>query len=147
MKALTSVNTHKTHQSGPPLVMREFGHTTRHCWRTSWRVSGLLPSAWTVKLTLSHFMGKQLISSTPTFLRLNHLPRGGIYDDPKCTPGSAHSALIYGYGTARLKTGKVVDYWLCKNSWSTSWGDKGYFKMVRGKNMCGLTSYLIYPLV
>lgn len=73
--------------------------------------------------------------------------RGGIYDDPECTPGNAHSAVIYGYGTARYKSGRTVDYWLCKNSWSTQWGDGGYFKMVRGKNMCGLTSYLIYPLV
>jgi cathepsin L len=38
----------------------------------------------------------------------------GIYDDPNCTPGISHSALIYGYGTARYKSGKTVDYWLCK---------------------------------
>lgn len=74
--------------------------------------------------------------------------RSGIYDDALCTPGTGHSALIYGYGTARnSRTGVTIDYWLCKNSWSTSWGTGGYFKMVRGKNMCGITGYVIYPLV
>jgi len=60
---------------------------------------------------------------------------------------NAHAAIIYGYGTQRFKSGKVVDYWLCKNSWSTDWGNAGFFKMVRNKNMCGLAGYLIYPLV
>lgn len=63
--------------------------------------------------------------------------QSGIYDDPNCTPGSDHSAIIYGYGTALYSSGKTVDYWLCKNSWSNTWGNQGYFKMVRGKNMCG----------
>lgn len=74
-------------------------------------------------------------------------PRSGIYDDPACVPGVGHSALIYGYGTARYAGGRTVDYWLCKNSWSDQWGKGGHFKMVRGKNMCGLTSYLIYPTI
>jgi C1A family cysteine protease len=72
---------------------------------------------------------------------------GGIYNDHECTPGVGHSALIYGYGTVKLKNGTFVDFWLCKNSWSVDWGDKGFFRMIRGRNMCGLTSYLIYPIV
>lgn len=73
--------------------------------------------------------------------------RSGILDDAACTPASSHAVLIYGYGTAKFKNGTTVDYWLCKNSWSADWGEKGFFKMVRGKNMCGVTSYAIYPLV
>jgi cathepsin L len=38
----------------------------------------------------------------------------GIYDDPNCTPGTSHSAVIVGYGTVRYKSGRTVDYWLCK---------------------------------
>jgi C1A family cysteine protease len=71
----------------------------------------------------------------------------GIYNDPACRPGVGHSALIYGFGTAKLKNGTFVDFWLCKNSWSVDWGSSGFFRMIRGRNMCGLTSYLIYPLV
>lgn len=64
--------------------------------------------------------------------------KSGIYDDPDCTNDTIHhSALLYGFGTAKFKSGKTIDYWMAKNSWSNSWGDNGYFRIVRGKNMCG----------
>ena len=29
-------------------------------------------------------------------------------------------------------------YWLMANSWNTDWGDKGFFKILRGKDECGI---------
>lgn len=43
-----------------------------------------------------------------------------------------HAVLAVGYGVD-----DGIHYWLNKNSWGTSWGDDGYFKIELGKNMCG----------
>lgn len=50
-----------------------------------------------------------------------------------------HAVKIVGWGTSQ-KNNKNVDYWLVANSWDTTWGEDGYFKIVRGKNECGIES-------
>ena len=39
-----------------------------------------------------------------------------------------HAVLLVGYGHDEA-TG--LDYYLVKNSWNTTWGDQGYFKLER----------------
>ena len=41
-----------------------------------------------------------------------------------------HAILLVGYGHDEA-TG--LDYYLVKNSWNTTWGDQGYFKLKRTK--------------
>ncbi|BFZ15381.1 hypothetical protein BsWGS_18420 [Bradybaena similaris] len=68
---------------------------------------------------------------------------GGIYSDANCSSSLLdHIVQIVGYGT----TSDGQDYWILKNSWGISWGEHGYMRIVRGKNMCGISSDVFYPI-
>lgn len=71
----------------------------------------------------------------------------GIYYEPKCKSDIEslnHAVLLVGYGVE--PDGKR--YWIIRNSYGTEWGDKGYGKIARDpKNHCGITTYVVYPVV
>jgi C1A family cysteine protease len=37
-------------------------------------------------------------------------------------------------------------YWLVRNSWGTSWGEKGYIRIATGKDLCKIADDVTYPL-
>jgi C1A family cysteine protease len=51
----------------------------------------------------------------------------GIYQHIYGDLAGYHAIVMVGYGTYDGKT-----YWICKNSWSQSWGEGGYFKIFAG---------------
>ncbi|CAF3806664.1 unnamed protein product [Adineta steineri] len=68
----------------------------------------------------------------------------GVYDEPNCsTTNIDHSFTLVGYDTYQGK-----QYYIAKNSWGDTWGNKGYVWMSRNKNnQCGIASTGSYPLV
>ncbi|XP_074603655.1 digestive cysteine proteinase 3-like isoform X2 [Brevipalpus obovatus] len=67
----------------------------------------------------------------------------GIYDDVFCSNNLNHAITIVGYGTDEMEG----DYWIIKNSWGTDWGEDGYARIKRGKNLCGMSLIPSYPIL
>lgn len=71
------------------------------------------------------------------------LYQSGIYTDTECSSYYRnHEIGVVGYGTE-----DGTDYWLCRNSWGTAWGEEGYFRILRGTftNLCGIASAAYMP--
>lgn len=71
----------------------------------------------------------------------------GCISDPteygSCDPTALdHAVLIVGYGTE-----DDVDYWVIKNSWADEWGEDGYYRLLRGVNMCGVANFAVHSVM
>jgi cathepsin B len=58
----------------------------------------------------------------------------GVYQHVTGSYLGGHAIKIIGWGV----TSDGVKYWLIANSWNETWGEKGYFRMLRGVNECGI---------
>jgi cathepsin B len=64
--------------------------------------------------------------------------KSGVYQHVSGDELGGHAVEFIGYGTE-----DGVDYWIVKNSWNPSWGDNGYFKIIRGVDECGIESEIV----
>lgn len=59
--------------------------------------------------------------------------KSGVYKHVTGSELGGHAIKILGWGTEN-----GTPYWLVANSWNEDWGDKGFFKILRGKDECGI---------
>ncbi|XP_077553022.1 cathepsin B-like isoform X2 [Haemaphysalis longicornis] len=64
--------------------------------------------------------------------------RHGVYQHHFGPRVEGHSVKLLGWGTEN-----GVPYWLAANSWAAEWGDKGFFKILRGSNECGIEGHVV----
>ncbi|KAF3336332.1 vignain-like protein [Carex littledalei] len=71
--------------------------------------------------------------------------RTGVFSGP-CSTQTNHAVTIVGYGAESDGT----KYWIVKNSWGLSWGDRGYIKMKRNikdkMGLCGIATWASFPI-
>lgn len=78
-------------------------------------------------------------------LKSFHLYKSGIYNDNHCKNklnNLNHAVLLIGYGT----DSQGSDYWIIKNSWGRKWGERGFMRIARRNNLCGISSYAVLPI-
>lgn len=71
--------------------------------------------------------------------------KGGVIKSKECGTRLNHAALIIGWGKE-----VSTHYWIVKNSFGTSWGEDGYFRVERsltkrGDGICGIMMDSSYP--
>lgn len=80
------------------------------------------------------------------------LYKSGVFTG-SCGTNLDHGVLLVGYGTMN-----GLDYYILKNSWDVTWGDKGYMYMGKGidasgksynggKGQCGVLMQGVYPVL
>ncbi|XP_020110961.1 cysteine proteinase 1-like [Ananas comosus] len=67
---------------------------------------------------------------------------GGVSCPYICGRHLDHGVLLVGYGSAGYSPIRFKEkpYWIIKNSWGESWGEDGYYRICRGRNVCGVDS-------
>jgi len=74
----------------------------------------------------------------PSFYDFFGIHKGEIYGTQpgeKEVAVGGHAICIVGWGT---EDGKL--FWICRNSWGVDWNDTGFFKILRGVNLCNIES-------
>uniref|UniRef100_A0A6G1S457 Cathepsin B n=1 Tax=Aceria tosichella TaxID=561515 RepID=A0A6G1S457_9ACAR len=64
--------------------------------------------------------------------------KSGVYQYLSGEYMGGHAVRLLGWGEEN-----GTPYWLIANSWNTAWGDKGFFKMLRGNDECGIESEIV----
>merc|ERR1712086_191204 len=66
--------------------------------------------------------------------------KSGVFDTASTTYIGAHAVKIVGWGT---DSNSSLPYWRVQNSWNAEWGEAGYFRIARGKNVLAIEAGVV----
>jgi len=67
--------------------------------------------------------------------------KSGVYSYKTGPELGGHAIRILGWGVDGS-----TPYWWCANSWNEDWGDGGFFRILRGKDECGIEEEIVAGL-
>lgn len=70
-----------------------------------------------------------------SYLRYNYT--GGVYVNTTYVNDTNHVVSVVGWGVDENGT----KFWNVRNSWGSYWGEKGYFRIIRGVNSLNIESH------
>lgn len=70
---------------------------------------------------------------------------GGIINLPYsyCPYAPNHGVNLVGYGVSPFG----LKYWIVRNTWGAYWGEGGYFRIARGRGLCGVNGYVATAII
>jgi cathepsin C len=54
-----------------------------------------------------------------------------------------HAVVVIGWGVEYVND-DPVKFWILKNSWGNTWGEKGYFKLQKGSDMASIEAQGVF---
>lgn len=69
-----------------------------------------------------------------------------MYSDPECSATEddlRHAMLLVGYGDDPTDG----PFWTLRNSWGRDWGEGGHIRVARRDNLCGITTFAVFPVL
>ncbi|XP_024080328.1 tubulointerstitial nephritis antigen-like isoform X2 [Cimex lectularius] len=94
------------------------------------------------KQIMQEIMTNGPVQATMTVYREFFLYKEGVYNCANIDSTNLegfHSVKLIGWGESIYEE----KYWLAVNSWGTSWGEGGYFRITRGQQACRIETFVI----
>jgi cathepsin X len=66
---------------------------------------------------------------------------GGVFEDKTGKTSLDHGIVVAGWGVDETTN---TEYWVGRNSWGTYWGERDWFRIVKGKNNLGIEATCSY---
>lgn len=105
-------------------------------------VNGLKVQGWKAIDQNETVIAEQLMKIGPLSVTLDAdwlmFYHSGVFDPFLCSSKTLdHAVLLVGFGKEKTLLGEKL-YWKVKNSWGSSWGENGYFRIKRNSGTCGI---------